>query len=72
MTFSYFCCVPRPLDLSSLNKDMIPVGYIQGEVELDCLVLFSSNDKVLKLTDILNILQVGKLYNKKFSIFFLF
>lgn len=72
MTFSYFCCVSRPLDLSSLNRDMITEAYIQGEVELDCLLLSSSNDKVIKLTDILNVFQVGKLYNKKLSIFSFF
>lgn len=39
-----------------LNRNMISGGYIQGEVEMDCLLLFSCNVKVLKIIDILTIL----------------
>lgn len=41
-----------------LNKNMISEGYIHGEVDMDCFLFFPSNDKELKLTDILTILQV--------------
>lgn len=44
--------------ISLLNGNMISEGYVQGEVEMDCLLLFSSNGKMLKLVDILTMLQV--------------
>lgn len=36
--------------ISLLNRNMISEGYVQGEVEMDCLLL--------KLVDILTMLQV--------------
>lgn len=47
----------------SLNKD-----YTLGEVKLDCLAIFT-NDRLLKCTDSLNILQVEKLYIVRFIFF---
>lgn len=44
--------------ISLLNRNTISEGYVQGEVKMDCLLLFSSNGKMLKLVHILTMLQV--------------